>query len=218
MGGRGSFSESNERPEGSSGNSKQKWTGNVAQPIPPSGHLREAIGTKGKPFKPSDALVHVNPNYDPRTSEFSENCQRCVVAYELRRRGYDVTALPTYDGDTMGRHAYGLNHRYQMAFRHARVENVGANNPDRVQRNVESRLLSWGNGSRAIVSIPGHVFNAENRNGKIIYVDAQTGIRYTSNRTFGRINRGGLRSVSVMRTDNLRISDRARELVTLRRR
>lgn len=26
--------------------------------------------------------------------EFSVNCQSCVVANELRRRGYDVTALP----------------------------------------------------------------------------------------------------------------------------
>lgn len=41
----------------------------------------------------------VNPNYDKSTiitdeekRAFSENCVNCVIAYDLRKRGYDVIA------------------------------------------------------------------------------------------------------------------------------
>ena len=36
-------------------------------------------------------LKDINPNYNEGTI-WQENCQRCVPAYEMRRRGYDVTA------------------------------------------------------------------------------------------------------------------------------
>ena len=34
-----------------------------------------------------------NPNYK-EGFEWQINCQRCVPTYEMRRRGYNVTALP----------------------------------------------------------------------------------------------------------------------------
>lgn len=60
---------------------------------------KEALGRKGKQHSIATALKTVNPNRNPAYSEYSENCQRCVVAYELQRRGYNVEAQPTYDGD-----------------------------------------------------------------------------------------------------------------------
>ena len=40
-----------------------------------------------------------NPFYDPLSKDesYSRNCQTCVVAYEMRRRGYDVMAGPKID-------------------------------------------------------------------------------------------------------------------------
>lgn len=35
-----------------------------------------------------------NPGFSTHTHEYMENCQRCVVAYEVRRRGYHVIAKP----------------------------------------------------------------------------------------------------------------------------
>lgn len=35
-----------------------------------------------------------NPRFFTHTHEYMENCQRCVVAYEARRRGYNVIAKP----------------------------------------------------------------------------------------------------------------------------
>ena len=47
---------------------------------------------KGEHTREQD-LKAVNPNFVPgRNGEWENNCQRCVTAYEARRRGIDVTA------------------------------------------------------------------------------------------------------------------------------
>ena len=76
-------------------------------------------------------------------------------------------------------------------------------------------IYSEQNGARAIVRVQsrtgGHVFNAEVRGGKVIYVDAQTNQRYDPQRVLAHVEPS---KVSVVRTDNLRISYRAKEMVT----
>ncbi len=64
-----------------------------------------------------DAYAGANPYYDDTGShaEYNMNCQRCVVAYELRRRGYDVVALPTYQGDNLPRGTAGGNGHWMGA-------------------------------------------------------------------------------------------------------
>ena len=65
----------------------------------------EIAGVKrGKPmtFEEADG-GNVNPNYKTTTydkdgDQYYNNCQCCVIAYEARRRGYDVEAGP-YKGD-----------------------------------------------------------------------------------------------------------------------
>ena len=54
----------------------------------------------------ASAMLDTNPNYNGDYKEFSENCQRVVVAYEARRRGYDVQAQPTFKGDELNQVAY----------------------------------------------------------------------------------------------------------------
>ena len=45
---------------------------------------------------------NANPNfYLGKGSGYTTNCQTCVVAYELRRRGYDVSALPNLNNATI---------------------------------------------------------------------------------------------------------------------
>jgi len=211
MGGRGASSES--RPKGGSGGQGRFSPYGVGDTVPGAGGLKQAIGTKGKPYSIDNALKNVNPNFSTSYSEYSENCQRCVVAYELRRRGYNVTALPTYQGDTLPVvNAYG-NGRWQMAFKGAKTINVGSTSHKKAQSNLEAKMKSFGNGSRAVVRIPGHVFNCENIGGKIRYIDAQTGQKYTSKDVFSRLSSTESKRVSIIRTDNLRISDRARQLV-----
>lgn len=133
----------------------------------------------------------------------------------MRRRGYNVTALPVYKDDRLPVvNSFG-NGIWQGAFKGAKNVRVGATTPRKVQSNLEAKMKSYGNGARAIVRIPGHVFNCENVNGKIRYVDAQIGKRYTSNDVFGRLTKEQLKTVRIIRTDNLKISDRARKSVKL---
>ena len=207
----GDIQESNKKPLGGGGGNGNGIEPITVQPFAPNPqNLKAAIGQKGRSISVQEAAANANPFYSTRGAEgdFSENCQRCVVAYELRRRGYDVVALPTYAGDTLPSRG-----RWQGAFQKARTIDVGSSNPKTAQTNLESQMKSFGNGSRGVVRIPGHVFNVENVGGKIRYVDAQTNTIYNSNNVFSRLGKKAV-NVQLIRTDNLRISERAKKSVT----
>ena len=78
-------------------------------------------------------------------------------------------------------------------------------------------MTSYGNGARGVVSVRyrnsrmGHVFNVEQRKGKTYFVDAQSGERKWAKNFMDIVDRG---TVTLTRTDNLRISDRAKNFVT----
>lgn len=207
----GGLQESGEKPLGGGAGGGSGVDPITVQPFAPNpAELKAAIGEKGNPIGIKEAIEGANPFYSTRGAQgdFSENCQRCVVAYELRRRGYDVVALPTYANDTLP-----SGNRWQGAFQKAKTINVGSTNPRTAQANLEAQMKQFGNGSRGIVKIPGHVFNVENVGGKIRYVDAQTNTIYNSNNVFSRLGKKAA-SVQLIRTDNLRLSDRAKKSVT----
>lgn len=56
--------------------------------------LSKLFGSRGKAmaFKPANER-RGNPNYS-KSEAYKNNCQSCVLANELRRRGFDVEALP----------------------------------------------------------------------------------------------------------------------------
>ena len=59
-------------------------------------HSPDAVGIfkRGAPMEEEKANGgHVNPNLE-KDELYKKNCQTCVVAYELRKRGFDVTAKP----------------------------------------------------------------------------------------------------------------------------
>lgn len=181
------------------------------------GTLKEAIGDQGAPMSMIAAYSGANPHYSTDYAEYSYNCQRCVVAYELRRRGYDVEALPTYKGDILPYSVTSSNARWMGAFQNAKSTSVGASTQKAAISNIKSQMSSWGDGSRAIVRVgwknsnTGHVFNVENHSGKMYYVDAQTGSRVNINQYMSLANTS---TVRLVRTDNLRISERAKNSVT----
>lgn len=194
-----------------------------------AGTLKEALGQKGKPLSMEQAYARANPYYSKTWDHYSSNCQRCVVAYELRRRGYGVTAQPTYKGDQKPKVAFTskdgrINGRWMGAFQGAKAINVGTkqrNNAEgKVVSNINKKMRGFGNGSRGVVAVywkngGGHVFNVENKNGKIKAVEAQTG-KAVSLKNYIKKARPG--SVNLIRTDNLRVSERAKEFVTPERR
>ena len=154
--------------------------------------------------------------YSPDTSEFSENCQRAVIAVEMRRRGYNVTAQPTYPGDELPKTAYinpktkRVYERFTGAFKGAKSENVSG------LSDIEKKMKGYGNGSRAALAFgwkkgnSGHVINVEYKNGKLSFVDGQVGGKYDPVDLMSKVQKG---SVTLTRLDNLRVSSRMKKSV-----
>lgn len=129
----------------------------------------DTLGKKGRPLTIAQALKNINPHYH-EGRQWQINCQRCVYAYEMARRGYDVEALP-YKDDLATR-------AWQNIMKNQSWETLGSRN---TISQLESKMQNWGEGSRAVIYVvwkggrSSHVFNAERVNGKTVYVDAQTG-------------------------------------------
>lgn len=215
FGGRGAGSgglEDGPIPGGGGGADARYGQPHTPQMRPPAPTIEGQIGQKGKPQSPQEAMERVNPDIkavDAMSYEdYTSNCQRCVVAYELNRRGYNVEAESTFQNDPYPRG------RWLTAFEGATQESVGATTNNKVNKNITEKMSDWGNGSRAIVSVQngrgGHVFNVEYRNGKLNYYDAQTNSRYDPKRVFNHVNK---QRVMITRTDNLPIGDNVRDMV-----
>lgn len=141
------------------------------------------------------ALSATNPRYGTNW-RWSNNCQRCVVAYEMRRRGFDVEALPFLGSADKTQYTFsskgwptffgkkptdlvaltGVNERYQIG-------------------SIDHLMSQYGDGSRAVIWVSWkmaddvnrreedddsdvtlrHVFVAERINGQTLFVDPQTG-------------------------------------------
>lgn len=217
MGGRGARGArtmpngSGKRPD------KKKVKAKVHEPT-----LREALGKKGEPIDVETASKLANPNYKGvRGDPYTLNCQRCVAAYEMRRRGYDVEALPNADSTWNARTWVGLKYRerygqWMGAFRHASPMAVGSNTWAGVLSNVDHKMKEFGSGSRAVLTVTtksgnGHVFNVENVNGRTTYIEAQSGKIYQDMSLMRALLR--YNDVTLTRTDNLRVSDRMKHFV-----
>ena len=200
-------------PGGGGGANARYGQPHTPQMRPPAPTIEGQIGNQGKPQSPAEAMERVNPDrraLDAMSYEdYTSNCQRCVVAYELNRRGYNVEAEATFQNDP-----YPSMGHWMSAFKGAKSESVGATTNNKVNSNIQGKMSNWGNGSRAIVEVNngrgGHVFNVEYRNGKLNYYDAQTNSRYDPKRVFNHVNK---RTVRIVRTDNLEIGDNVRDMV-----
>lgn len=156
----------------------------------------------------SQDLAAVNPSFSTRAPEWTANCQRCVPSYEMRRRGYDVVAKPR-ELDASGRPSKSdrVAQGWSTVFKGAKFERCGGSGKAR----CDSLMKQWGDGARAEVYVAwprtlgggAHVFVAENRGGRVVYLDPQSG-REDASGYFGRARKGG---TMIARIDNLDPSD-----------
>ena len=82
-----------------------------------------------------------------------KNCQRCVVAYEARRRGYDVIAKPRIlnCSDPLPYMTNPLG--WPAVYKNRRLESCAADTGEQAKKKVEALMKSYGDKSRAV----GHV-------------------------------------------------------------
>lgn len=136
-----------------------------------------ALGPRGKAATIDEALAVSNPHYR-EGKEWQQNCQRCVYAYEMQRRGYDVEAKPRiFDGSDRLPYMYDQN-GWLAVMENAQPVDLPSRSTIRV---MAEKMAEWGDGSRAIVKVSwkgrhcGHVFIAEQVKGGTTFVDPQTG-------------------------------------------
>lgn len=135
------------------------------------------LGPKGKPKTMEAALAASNPHYQ-EGREWQQNCQRCIYAYEMQRRGYDVEALPRiFDGSDRLPYMYDSN-GWLSVMQGAKAVDMPSRN---TIRTMADQMADWGDGARAIVRVVwkggrcGHVFIAEQSKMGTYFVDPQTG-------------------------------------------
>ncbi len=125
-----------------------------------------------------------------------------MPTYEMRMRGFDVIARPTYDIHT---DIFASKH-WKEAFENAIIEEnlAGTGKED-----IINLMSEWGDGARAEVYVKwesggSHVFVAENRNDYIHFLDPQIGelnVEYY----FESVKEG---FTKLLRMNNLEINDK----------
>lgn len=131
-----------------------------------------------------DCYKTSNPKFK-ESEEYRVNCQRSVMAYEARRRGYDVIAKPALmDNDRLRKmKTNGWPDVFKNGF--SSLEVPEGNSVSMVKESILKIMASYGDNARAIVRVQwkfggGHVFIAEQVKGKTVFIDPQTGKRNVS--------------------------------------
>lgn len=153
----------------------------------------------------TEDLKATNPNF-AKGDEYQNNCQRCVAAYELRRRGYRVQAKPAIvnaDGKLSDKDAAAAKW-YSDLFDNIRWYSARGDG----RMDIELLMDNWGDGARAEVYVKwdtgySHVFVAEQANGKTYFIDPQTGSTDCGD-YFSRVEYG---ETMFARIDNLSVTD-----------
>lgn len=182
--------------------------------IPVSGGQTETKYRRFKEPKTVDQDVAMtNPGYKHGGAGYTQNCQRCVPAYVMRRRGFDVIAKPA----TVNEHGK-LSWKDRLYTSWNRVFK-GANflyctGSDRGKAEIITKMAEWGDGSIAEVHVlwtngEAHVFVAEQIRGHVRFIDPQTG-DINCERYFTNASNGG---TMFARIDNLEPTELIEECI-----
>ena len=160
-------------------------------------------------------LALVNPNYFTGSEEWTMNCQRCVVAYELRRRGYDVEALPSTiltgsDPLISG----NLKTGWPSIYQNPNFISCASTTSEKTIEKICEQMRIFGNGARALVSIKwkgtkdmGHIFIAEQRGYKTIFIDPQS----NNINTEQHFQKAENRKTLLLRIDNIKFTNKIKK-------
>lgn len=206
MGGRGSVSKFN---NGNSGSGRPQT-------------LADYLGPQGSPKDYKEAMALANPHFAESVAAkdklYTHNCQRCIWAVELMRRGYDVEALPRTADDDYAKADSSLPHSYTnvgdppLKF----GQTVGSLFWKPKASEIKDEILRHPEGSRGVLRMHsfgnGHVCNWEIKKGKVIIYDGQTGTTHSASELLKR----GYSAFAVARMDNVKITDLAKDFVKRR--
>ena len=160
-----------------------------------------------------------NPNYSNHAYEYTHNCQRCVPAWELRQRGFDVIAQPCKpagEHDALKTSPFNL---WQFnPFDKDVSKRIQADRTGNGKDQIIEFLKASGNGARVEIVVAwdynpaeGHAFAAKNVDGEILFIDPQNGKsgKYVED-YFNRVVQG---ETKWLRIDKLPLAERYRKEV-----
>lgn len=175
--------------------------------------IQDALGSQGKPMSMKSANIGANPNL-LKGARYQNNCQRCVFAYLMRRKGYDVEARGATRNDPLANGASRKGNFFHImqnpkggTFRNLMRYTTGGNHVT----DIENQMAKWGDGAIAIISFgrpngAGHVFCCEQKNGKTIFIDPQVhGMPNPYSR--GYLGGASAGTIRLMRVDDLEPTD-----------
>ena len=182
------------------------------------------LSLKTKATTLDEDMEAVNPIYHTNNkSLFDENCGACTIAYDLRRRGYDVAAV---DEDTYRKSGGTLNDLVDcydnaklidmsyIARKYNISEKSSTGHPTKeLVSCMEKEMLSEGDGARGnfltVWSLGGgHSISWEVENGEIVYRDCQTNEKVELDKWLGMSD-----EFYYFRTDNLTPNERIEDYV-----
>ena len=137
----------------------------------------EQLPTLAEPRKlsPLEEAALMNPEHDGsgRTKQYNENCSSVATAYEMRRRGYDVTAAALKGGG--GRSPREFITGWWKGPDGKPLENTAMPNAQALRETLDLAP----DGARGFITIywkgngGGHVYNWEKFDGKVHYLEGQ---------------------------------------------
>ena len=162
---------------------------------------KTGLKLKPKELTIKEDLKHINPAYKDFYENTKHNCVLCSVAYDMRRRGYDVSAQKA-------RFGYGDNDTASF-YKNGKFVDIpyekGLFASSKTFKKVESELSKQGNGARGFIHVGwngggGHSMAYEVTPKGIQVIDSQSAKANKSLKDI--VNRSY--DMTYMRTDNLK--------------
>ena len=146
----------------------------------------------------------VNPTHSKK------NCAKCSIAFEMRRRGYDVAASDN------GPDTYSTAEAIKSCFVNPECKSFTSRDSRELATSVRDYMMKCGEGSRAIICVyrdigAGHALNLAVENGEVVRADSQNGQVWSdksSASVCGHVDFGfnDAYKVYIIRTDNVDVT------------
>ena len=168
-----------------------------------------ALNRKATSMGPNEDMAACNPKYS-KGRVYKNNCISCALAYDLRRRGYDVESAPI---DTTS--AVNGSLPVQLDFyKGEKLETFEVpKDPDVATKQFSNRILKYGDGSRGMLRIrwkngDGHAAVWEVDDGSVVIRDPQNNTMVDLSDYMSRA-----KTFYYFRTDNLEPTEKVTRFV-----
>ena len=157
-------------------------------------------------------MKRVNPEFANWDTNTKNNCVMCSLTYDMRRRGYDVTAETSLKGvNSMAvtEEVYKNSKNKIKTFHEIKSINdlvVSKSYSDTLKSEAYNELKKQPDGSRGLFSVgwnnssSGHCMNYEVKNGEVYIIDSQANKKYPYDKFVDDVN-----TIDICRIDNLKV-------------